>query len=450
MAYARDLTSGGIRAHIRRMAVPAAVGFFCHVLYNMIDTFYAGYISTAAQSALAFSFPLYFVLLSCCVGIGQAVTVRTANAIGRKRPALAAHFLAQGINLAIAICLLIWLLLLPATPRIVALLGGGGDAREWAASYSSIIYAGAPLFLLGFILNSALQAVGNTTAFRNSVIGAVLLNIMLDPIFMFGWLGLPPLGVAGIALATLVSQACAGAYLLLAFLGTVMAQRWSWSFMRPRRHLLWKLGRQTAAPTGRMLGIGLFFFIATAFLGRLDGNAVAAYGIALRIEQLFLLPTIGLEVALLAYAGQNLGAGNQRQTRSAYRLCLRYGLAYMGIGALVLVLFGAPLISFFNSDAEVVRHGRHYLLAAAATGPCYLLINLGGALLLGALRTLDIAIVSALRLLLLPLLLFWLLAIHFGLGADGVWLGIVLANAPAAWWMHRRGLQIVSQRQPVG
>lgn len=441
-----DLTGSGIRAHIRRMAIPAATGFFCYTLFNMTDTFYAGYIDTAAQSALAFSFPPYFILLSFCVGIGQGVTAQLANALGKRRHARATYLFAQGLLLAAAVACGIWLLLLPLTEQIIALLGGSGRSGTWAVSYSRLIYAGAPLFLLTFLLNSALQAAGNTTAFRNSLLAAALLNIVLDPLLMFGWFGLPPLGVAGVALATLLTQAVSAVYLLLVLRRTVFAQRWRRVFLRPRRRILLTLSQQSAAPTGRMLGIGLFFFLVTAFLGWLDEDAVAAYGIALRIEQLFLLPTIGLEVALLAYAGQNLAAGNRLATRSAYRLCLRYGLLCMGLGAVLMVSLGKWLIALFNAEEAVVQHGYHYLLAASAVGPLYLFVNMGGAVLMGALRTFAIAVASLLRLLLLPLLFFWLLAVHFGWGTLGIWMGIVLANLPAAWWMHRRALCVIADK----
>ena len=439
-----DLTGGNIRANIRGLALPAATGFFFHTLYNMTDTFYAGFISTQAQSALTFSFPLYFILLSLGIGTGQAVTAHVANAIGKKRLARAAYFFSQGLVLAGGICLFIWLVLIPLTDSLVIALGAQGDARGWAGDYSRIIYAGAPLFLLTFILNSALQATGNTTAFRNSVIATALLNIVLDPLFIFGWFGLPTFGVPGIALATLVAQAIGGGYLLLVFARTVLAARWRHLFLYPRRRILLLLLKQAAAPTGRMLAIGLFFLLVTAFLGRLSDEAVAAYGIALRIEQMFLLPTIGLEVALLAYAGQNISIGQRRQTRSVYYLCLRYGLFCAAGGAALFILFGQFLIGLFNDSPTVITYGYYYLvIAAAGCGPLYLLINLGGAVLMGALRTLDIAIVSALRLLVLPLLFFWLLAQQFDLGVYGIWLGIVFANAPAAWWMHRRCLHIL-------
>lgn len=444
MSAAYDLTGNDIRGNIRRMALPAAVGLFCHTLYNMTDTFYVGFISTSAQSALAFAFPLYFILLSCCIGIGQGVTALTANALGKKRRARAAYFFAQGAVLSAFACGLIWLLLLPNTAALVTLIGGSGEAKNWAVDYMRLVYAGAPLFLFSFLLNAGLQAVGNTSSYRNSVIAAVLLNVVLDPIFMFGWFGLPALGVKGVAVATLLSQLFACVYLFAVIAGTVIIKRWRLAFMRPRLTLLRRLSTQAAAPTARMLCIGMFFFLITFFLSEIDGAAVAAYGIALRIEQMFLLPTIGLEVALLAYAGQNIGKGEWRQTKSAYFLCLRYGGIWFLIGGGLLLAGGPFFIRLFNQEEEVIRYGYHYLIAATFIGPLYLLSNLGGALLMGALRALDIAVVSVLRLLVLPALFFYLLVMQLSLGFHGILLGIVLSNIGAAWWMHRRGLAVIS------
>lgn len=449
MTAKHDLTGGGgggVHAHIRRLAAPAAVGLFGQTLFNMTDTFYAGYISTAAQSALGFAFPPYFILLSFCIGIGQATTARTADALGAGRRARAACFIGQGAVLAGFVCLFVWLFLLPFAGEIVSLLGATGEEHRLATLYSSILYAGAPLFLAVFLLNGALQAVGNTRAFRNAVLLSVALNVLLDPMLMFGWFGLPALGLGGVAVATLLAQLFGILYLLRAFAGKAAASRWRWVFLRPRPPLLLRLAKQAIAPLGRMLCIGAGFFIITGFLGRFNADAVAAYGIALRVEQMFLLPTIGLEVALLAYAGQNFGAGQPRHVRAAYWLCLRYGMLLMGVSAAVLIFGGRFLIGAFNDSESVLAYGRGYLFAAAAVGPFYVFLNAAGAVLMGALRTIDIAVISVLRLVLLPLAFFWLFAVAAGLGVNGVWLGIFLANVAPAIWLHRRCLRTLAAR----
>ena len=436
-AAADNLTGGGIRAHIRRLAAPAAVGFFCQTVFNLTDAFYAGWISTAAQSALAFAFPLFFIQLSCCVGIGQALAAFAANALGDGKRARAAAWCGQACAYCAAVAVCIWALLLPQADALVAAMGAKGEARAAAAAYSRVIYAAAPVFLINFLFYGALQAAGNTTAFRNSVVVAVALNFALDPLFMFGWGPLPPLGVAGIAAATVVSQLLAVFYLAGVVSKTHMARRWRWAFARPRPRLLRQLARQSVAPMGRMFCLGLGFFVITAALGRLDAAAVAAYGIALRVEQLFLLPIVGFEIALLAYAGQNLAVGNRRNTAAAYWLCVRYGLALLIASGLLLLFGGGWLVSWFSQEAEVTEHGRRYLIAAAFAAPCYLMLNMGGAVLMAARRVWLFVGVSVARMLVLPPLLFWLFAHVANMRVEGIWLGILLAAAIPVLWLRR-------------
>ena len=429
---------------IRRLAIPAAIGLFCQTLYNVTDTFFAGLISTQAQAALAFSFPLFFFQLSLCIGLGQALTARIAHALGAKRLSRATLFVGQGIVLAVLISLCMWLLT-PMIPSIVLVLGASDETALWAAHYTAIIYWGAPLFLLSFVIKGALQAVGNTTAFRNAVIASIFLNLVLDPLLMFGAWIIPALGVVGIALATLISQLMVLLYLFYALTLTIIARRWRWQYLIPHPSCLRVITRQMVAPTGQMLGESFCFFTVVFFLGRLNNTAVAAYGIALQVEEIIFLPLIGLEIALLAISGQSLSAGRMDQARAVYRLCLRYGIWCAVLGGTFLVVVGPFIIRGFNQDPIVGMHARYYLLAAAATSFFYVVTYMSTALLMAALRVADVIVVSVVRLLILPPMLFYLLAIVAGLGTQGVWWGIFLSNLVPAWWLRRRCLKLFKE-----
>ena len=447
MTASHDLAAGDIAAHIRRLAVPAAVGLFCQTLYNITDTFYAGWLGTEAQAGLSFAFPLYFVLLSCSVGLSQALTARVAKAVGAKRMARGCYFAGQGAMLAIVVGIMIWLLCTPSIQPALDVLGAKGEARKWAAEYIEIIFMMSPCFLLLFVFGGALQAVGNTTAYRNSVIGSALINIVLDPWFMFGWFGFPAMGVAGVALATVVSTGLSALYLLWVLSRTPLGLRWRKVFLRPRREKFGLLLWESITPTSRMLAIGAGFFITTSFLGVLDATAVAAYGIALRVEQLFLLPLIGMEVAMLAFAGQNLGAQKPQRVAEALRVCRRFGYAFTFFGALVLIFGGAILLNIFNNDPEVIKHGRHYLLVAAAAGPLYFLMNIGGAVLLAGRRPAPIFTASVVRLLIFPPLFYWFFALHLNWGVNGIWFGVWLAQTAPTWFLYRQSMRLLAECQ---
>ncbi len=443
------MSTGGIAAHIRRLAAPAAVGLFCQTLYNITDTFYAGYLGTEAQAALSFSFPLYFVLLSCSVGLSQALTARVAKSVGGRRSARGCCFITQGALLAVFIGAIIWLVFLGLSLLRPALdlLGADGDARIMALEYIVIIFYAAPVYLLLFVFGGALQAAGDTKTYRNSVIGSALLNIVLDPMLMFGWFGLPALGVAGVALSTVISTALSACYVVWVFSRTDLAKRWRLFFLRPHFAKLSGLLADALTPMARMFAIGAGFFITTGFLGVLDSSAVAAYGIALRVEQLFLLPLIGMEMAMLAFAGQNFGAQKPARIKDAARIIARAGFSFTFAGALILILGGNLLMTAFNGEAEVINYGRYYLFVAAAAGPLYFVMNISGAVLLAGRRPRPIFAASIIRLLVLPPLLYWLFAMHLQMGVNGIWLGVWLAQIFPALWLGRQAHRLLVDEQ---
>lgn len=427
------------------MALPAAAGMFCNIIFSITDAYYAGWLGAEAQAALAFSFPLYFIVLSLCVGISQAVASRAAAALGGKKSRKASRLAGQSLILAAMVCLFIWLVFLPLTGGMLALLGAKGDARVWAEEYSGIIFGGAPAFLGAYALNGALQAGGNTTAFRNSIAAAAAFNIILDPALMFGWFGLPVLGVAGIAYATVIAQAGCAAYLLHALSGTAVARRWRRQYLRPHWRLLGVLAAQAAPAAGRMLCINAGFFIITAFVGYFSAAAVAGYGIALRLEQLFLVPMISLETAMLAYAGQNFGGRRPARVAAAYFLCLKKGWTVMAAGAVTFIAGGGFLTGLFSAEEEVIRQGRNYLLLAAAAGPLYVVTTVAGSVLMSAGKTGILLIVNVLRLATMPALLSYLLAVKLGMQIPGIWLSLFICNAAAAAFMHRRCLRLLRE-----
>ena len=439
------LTRGAAARHLRAMATPAAAGLLCNTLFNMTDTFYAGWLGTDAQAALTFAFPLYFAQLSLSVGVLQATTARTAKALGGKKTVRARWLTGQSLSLAALASLLVWMTFLPGTDGMLSALGADGRIREWAGDYIRVIFIGAPAFMLAFAVNGALHAAGNTTAFRNSIAVATAVNVILDPALMFGWFGLPALGVAGVGWATVIAQGGCGLYMAWSLSKTVLMRQWRWKFLLPCRRLLWDLTATAMTPAGRMLCINLGFFIVIFFLGFFDGDTVAGYGIALRLEQLFLLPTIGLEAAMLSYAGQNLGGGRRARIAAAYFLCLKNGWKVMAVGALTMLLFGAFLVGLFNESEAVIAHGRQYLFAAAASGPFYVMINVAGAVFLAAGRRKTLLGITVLRLIVAPAALCYLLIERAEVGVWGVWLSVFLCAAAAALFMHRHFLQLASR-----
>lgn len=419
---------GSVGRHLRRIAAPAAMGFVFGTLFNIVDTFYAGLISTQAQAGLAFSFPVFFVMLSFAVGLSRATTAMVGMALGMRRESRARAVAGQAAVVAAAVAALLTAAVLPFVGDLLGALGARGEELRMATLYTTVIYFAAPFFVGKLYLAGLLNGAGDPRPYRNAVVGGTLANVVLDPALMFGWFGLPALGLAGIAWASLIVFALTCAYLAWALRGSVFLRRRSLAYFRPRPRMVAHVVSQSAAPTVNMLAIGVCFSVLIGFLAEIDPKAVAGYGIALRLEQIALLALTGLNVALLAVASRNYGANNLRRVGASYVTALRYGYAVSAAGAVVFLVLGWPLLWLFNDDPEVVAGGYLYLVCAAASAPLYNTILAGNSVLQSVGRPGPIAWAGALRLVVLPPPLIWLFASALGWGVTGVWVGYFLSN----------------------
>ena len=212
--WGMDLVRDPIPRLIRQIAVPASVGFFFNTMYNIVDTFFAGLDSTDALAALAASFPIFFIILAMGWGVGQGATALIANAAGEGDPAAAHHFTLQSMSFGLLLSVVLTVLGLWSAPFLFRSLGAEERFLELSLEYMNWILLGTVFFLMQSILNATLNALGDTRTFRDVLIAGCLLNVVLDPWLMFGGWGVPPLGIRGIALATVLIQVAGCGYLL--------------------------------------------------------------------------------------------------------------------------------------------------------------------------------------------------------------------------------------------
>lgn len=436
-----SLTDEPIPVLVRRIAIPASVGFFFNTMFNFLDTFCAGLISTDALAALSLSFPVFFILLSAGSGMSQGTTALMANALGRKEPDEARRIFGQSLLLASTAGVVLSIVGLFVAPWLFQLLGAEGDYLKTAMAFMSVTLYGGVFFILQMTLNAALSAHGDTTLYRNVLIGSFLANCVLNPVLMYGWTGLPPLGVAGIALATDLVQVGSCIVLWRGLKTRGFCQPMSADLFRPR----WDLMRQIigqAVPAGlNMMTVAVGIFVITWFVKHFGKEAVAAYGIATRVEQVLLLPTIGLNFAVLSLVGQNNGAGRMDRVGEAWRTCLRYGIGMMLVGGLLLFLVRGYAMALITKDPAVVAHGADYLSIASITLCAYPILFLTVFMLQGLKRPAYGLWLGLFRQIIGPWLVFNFLAFTLGWQIWGVWRGISIVTWSAAlftlWWGSR-------------
>lgn len=441
VAAAMNLTTDPVPRLVRDLAIPASVGFFFSTMFNVVDTWWAGRISTQAQAALSLSFPVFFILIATGSGIAQGATALIANALGAGHLDKARHYAAQSAVLGAIGGLVLtgvgwWL-----SPWLFRLLGATEEYLVLCTDYMNTILSGAVFFLLQSILNGSLQAQGDTRTFRNVLVVGCVLNVVLDPWFLYGGGGLPAMGIAGIAGSTVLVTVGGAVYIARRLHATPMGQQFVRSDFRPSAAAFGDILRQGLPASLNMMTVALGIFVITWFVSRFSPKGVAAYGIATRIEQIILLPTIGLNIATLTLVGQNFGARRHDRVGEAWRTALRYGLTLMAIGGLVLFPSAGQVMRVFTSDPEVIQAGRDYLRVAALTLGSYVILYQTVFMLQGMKQPMFGLWVGLYRQGLAPAVVFPLLAFTAGLGLTGVWWGIFLVNWSAAlttWWLGRR------------
>ncbi|MBL9134326.1 MAG: MATE family efflux transporter [Verrucomicrobiales bacterium] len=439
-----NLTTDPIPRLVRELAIPASVGFFFSTMFNVVDTWWAGRISTQAQAALSLSFPVFFILIATGSGIAQGATALIANALGGGDLVKARHYAAQSAVLGaiggLVLTGLGWVL----SPWLFRLLGATDEYLDHCTSYMNTILSGAVFFLLQSILNGGLQAQGDTRTFRNVLVVGCLLNVGLDPWFLYGGGGLPAMGIAGIAGSTVLVTFGGALYIARRLRATPMGRQFASADFRPSGAAFADILRQGLPASLNMMTVALGIFVITWFVSRFSPKGVAAYGIATRVEQVILLPTIGLNIATLTLVGQNFGAGKRARVGEAWRTALRYGLSLMACGGVILLLLAGPVMRVFSSDPEVIRAGSDYLRVAALTLGSYVILYQTVFMLQGMKQPMFGLWVGLYRQGLAPAVVFPLLAFAAGLGLSGVWWGIFLVNWSAAiitWWLGRRILE---------
>lgn len=427
-----DLTTAPIPLLVRRLAIPAGTGFFFNTMFNVVDTWYGGRLSTTALAAMSISFPVFFIILSVGAGVSTGATALIGNAIGRGEQEEARQYILQSFSFALIHALLLTVLGIALSPRIFMYMGAGGEYLALALGYMNVIFAGTPFFMLNFVMNSILSAHGNTITYRNFLVAGFFLNLVLDPWFMYGGLGLPAFGLPGVALATVVIQ-CLGNFFLFSRLScSGIVKTFQFRELLPRWSHYRELFKQGLPSALNMMTVTLGIFIITLFVNRYGKEAVAAYGIGTRIEQIALLPVMGLNVSTLALTAQNYGAGRIDRIRQVLHISMRYGFLLALIGSTAALLFTGELMAFFTGDQSVIAAGLRYLRIEAFVFPAYVLLYICISSMQGIKRPLIGLWIGLYRQIAGPFLLFHLLATVLGWGIMGIWWGIFMVTWSAA------------------
>ncbi len=407
MSTSYKLTKDPIWFLLRKVTIPASVGSLFQTFYNLVDTWFAGKISAEAISAIAKSFPIYFTIIAVGVGIGAATNAMIGNSIGEKKERVASMYIAQSLIFALVVSLLVTIFGLNASNFLLGVMGSDTAGIALTRKYLDIIFYGTFIVLIQISLNGTLNAQGDTKSYRNVLIFSFFLNIFLNPLFIWGYGIVPAFGIAGLAIATVISQLIGTIYLAYKVNNCKIREYLKLVCFIPKFEYLNPLTRQSVPVMFSMLFIGVGIFNILYFIGQFGDLATAGYGAALRIEQVFLLPVIGLNTAVLSIGGQNFGAKAFNRIRELYKKALFFGCSFM-VCAGIILFFGAEFfVSLFTDNQEAVKHGAIYLKVAALIGPIYPVFFITTAVFQAVKKPLYSLYLSILRLTAFPFLSLW-------------------------------------------
>ena len=423
-----NFTKDKISYLLKKIAIPAATGTLFQSLYTLVDTFYAGKISANALIALSKAFPITFVIIAFGVGILAGTTSLIANTLGEKDDYKAATYLAQSVIYSFLIYILVAFIGLNFASSTLSFMGTEEVNILLTLEYIEIIFLGSIFFFLQVSLNSVLNAQGDTKSYRNILIISFFLNIILNPLFVFGFGIIPAFGVSGLAIATIISQFISLVYILAKVLKSDIIRLISLKFFLIKINLILDLLKQGMPITVSLMLIGLGIYNILFFVSKFGDIATAGYGVALRIEQLLLLPTIGLNTAVLSITGQNFGAKKYGRIGEVYFKAIFYGVFTMLVAGLFIFFSGNFLIQLFTNDPEVIYFGVQYLKIAALIGPVYPIFFITNAFFQGIKKPIYSTYINLFRIVILPFAAMWLILNYFNGGFVDLFLGLLVIN----------------------
>jgi putative MATE family efflux protein len=441
------LTRGPVGAHLRALTVPMIWGILTMMTFNVVDTWFVARLGPRELAAMSFTFPVVMTLMSVAIGLGAGTSSVLARAIGEANTARSRRLATDSLILAsLSVAVLTLLGLLTIDP-VFRLLGAPDDLLPLIRRYMLPWYAGLAFLIVPMVGMASIRATGNTQTPSRIMIVASVLNIIIDPILIFGLAGFPRLELAGAAYATLIARAT-----------TLIAALW---VLHHRLQMLsWdavKLGELRASWAG-ILHVGLPAAgtnviipvangVIVAMVAGFGTAAVAGLGVATRIEAFSLVIFYAMSAIIGPFVGQNLGAGRRDRILEALKLSFVFCLGFGALLALTVGICAVPLATFFTDDPAVVHVAALYLWIVPLSYGTAGIIMIVNACFNGLGKPLPATMISVTRMVIVYVPLAYLGKLLWGV--PGIFAAAACSNlligAGAALWG-----ELVCRRTPQG
>ena len=435
MKKTNELITKDIKKLIFQVAIPSSIGMFFNTMYNVVDTFYVGQISTEAISALSYSFMVFFMLVSISYGFSSAITAYVGGALGKHKREMARIYTSNGISLFMFSSFILLGSSYFLLEYLFLLMGATGIVLEYALEYTYIVLLGILPLLLGMGANAVLVSLGDTKSYRNSLVVGFLLNVVLDPIFIYGFYFIPALGISGVAIATVSIQYITLIYMMYKLYKTKLFSLSMFFHSMPNIKAFKHLISQGIPSSVNMFFMSFGSMIAIYFVSHYGFKAVAAFGIGYRVEQIILLPMLGLNTAVISIVSNNFGAKHFDRIDEVIHKSLKYGYIMSFVGVVFIALLGKYMIMAFDTDKEVVDTAYVYIVFESFIFFSFITLFVSVSTLQGIKKPFIIPYVSFYRQIFMPLVFFYIVVNVYDLPIVYLWISMFLIITSAAVFM---------------
>jgi len=421
-----EITERSIPRNIIKLALPTMAGFVLQNIFNIVDMYFVGKLGAGPLAAVSISGIFIGLIYTFALGISTGTVAIVSRLQGEGDKEGAAYSGKQSVFLGLLIYIFLLIFGNIIIGPILHLLGVEADIYPLAVEYARIILSGSFVVFVPMALSAYLRGSGDTVTPMRVMIVAAVLNVIFDPILIFGLLGFPKLGVAGSAIATVFARFCGMLYIVYYINFKAKDLQMKLLPIKLDFKEMW-----------RVLKIGVFGSVQSALrnmseivMMKLVVNygtaAIASYGIGLRLRMAILLPVLGMGVAASTMVGQNLGAKKPGRAEKSGWVTAGFSLIVMTLGAVVFFVFADKIVSMFNKDPAVIRDGVLFIRYFA---PTFLFIGLSITMekaLNGAGDTVSPMLITLIGLYFIRIPIAVYLMDHFGM--EGIWMGIAISS----------------------
>lgn len=428
----RDLTRGSIVKNLVTFSVPLFLGNFLQMLYNMVDTAWVGRLGRFALASVSMSFSVMFVLIAAGIGLTQGTTTMVSQYLGAKRHDMVRKTIANSLFFMGALSVVISVLGVVFARPLLLLLGCPRDILAPAMAYLQIIMAGTLASFLFFQISAILRGAGDSTTPLIFLLVSTVLNIIWDPLLIFGIGPFPKMGVAGAAAATIAAQVVAAVFAVIHLVRQDGPLHLSFKGFTVDWRIIWDIVR-LGIPSGiQQTVVALGGSVVVRTVASFGTMSLAVYSIGTKVDSFAFMPSMSLSIAVAAMAGQNIGAGREDRVRQVAKAGLALTLGIVAVFSALVSLFPNLMTGIFTNDRAVFGPAAVYVRTLA---PAYLffgvILTYGGIFRgTGAVVAPMLISVMSLWLIRVPMAILFARVLH--MGPPGIWLAITLSSLVGA------------------